>query len=421
MWFQIGIIVCCLILSAFFSGMEIAYVSANKIHLEIEKKQLTFSSKILNKLTKKPSQFIASMLVGNNIVLVIYGILMGELLINWLAVNFEGISSGVSLFFQTLLSTLIILFTAEFLPKVFFQIYANKLVKVMAFPAYLFYWLFTPISWVVMGVSNVILKYFFKTEGDQKSLSFSKTEIGDYINQQVGAGSNEEELDSEIQIFQNALEFSDVRAREVMVPRTEMVSVDRRQSIAEVVKLIQATGLSKILVYNATIDDIIGYVHAFELFKKPKSLRAIIRPVVFVPETMYIKDVLNSLTKKRKGLAVVVDEYGGTSGLVTVEDIIEELFGEIEDEHDSVKLIEEQISDKQYIFSARIEVDYINETYNLNIPVSESYETLGGYIVNFTEEIPKPNEVIVIEHFQITIIETLENKIILTKLEVLSE
>ncbi|WP_010177235.1 hemolysin family protein [Aquimarina agarilytica] len=420
MWFQVGVILLCLLLSAFFSGMEIAYVSANKIHLEIEKKQQTFTSKILGKLTEKPSQFIASMLVGNNIVLVIYGILMGEFLVSWIAGNFPDITSGISLFLQVLLSTLVILFTAEFLPKVFFQIYANKLVKIMAFPAYVFYWLFTPISWGVMGVSNVVLKYFFKTDGDQESLTFSKTELGDYINQQVGTITDEEELDSEIQIFQNALEFSGVRVREVMVPRTEMVSVDRRQSISEVAKLIQVTGLSKILVYNNTIDDIIGYVHAFELFKSPKSLSVVIRPVFFVPETMYIKDVLNSLTKKRKSLAVVVDEYGGTSGLVTVEDIIEELFGEIEDEHDSVMLIEEQISEDEFLFSARIEVDHINEVYNLNIPESESYETLGGFIVNFTEEIPKANEVIVIEHFQITIKETLENKIILTALKVMS-
>jgi len=421
MVFQFTVIIGCLLLSAFFSGMEIAYVSANKIHLEIQKKQTHFLARLLAKITQKPSQFIVTMLVGNNIVLVIYGILMGDVLIQIIEVNYPSITSGVSLFLQTVLSTLVILFTAEFLPKVFFQIYANKLIKVLVLPAYLFYWLFTPISWLVMGFSNAILKYVFKTEGDKESFTFSKTELGDYINQQVETVENEEELDSEIQIFQNALEFSDVRAREVMIPRTEIVSVDRGQSVKEVRKLIQATGLSKIIVYHNNIDDIIGYIHSFELFKKPKSIRAIVRPVIFVPETIFIKDVLNILSKKRKSMAVVVDEYGGTSGIITVEDIIEELFGEIEDEHDSVQLIQQQLTSNSYLFSSRLDVDQINEVYELNIPESESYETLGGFVMNFTEDIPEQNDVFTIGDFEITIRETLENKIILIELCVIKE
>lgn len=421
MVFELVVIVLCLLLSAFFSGMEIAYVSANKIHLEIEKKQENFLSKLLTKITQKPSQFIVTMLVGNNIVLVIYGILMGDVLIKIIETNYPGITPSFSILLQTVLSTLVILFTAEFLPKVFFQIYANKLVKVFVFPAYVFYWLFTPISWLVMGFSNAVLKYVFKTEGDKESLTFSKTELGDYINQQIGTVDNEEELDSEIQIFQNALEFSDVRAREVMIPRTEIVSVDRRQSVKELGKLIQATGLSKIIVYNNNIDDIIGYVHSFELFKKPRSIRAVVRPVIFVPETMFIKDVLNLLSKKRKSIAVVVDEYGGTSGIITVEDIIEELFGEIEDEHDSVQLIQEQLTSDTYLFSSRLDVDQINETYELGIPESEGYETLGGFVMNFTGDIPEQNDVFTIGNFQITIKETLENKIILIELKVNKE
>ena len=421
MAFQFAVIIGCLLLSAFFSGMEIAYVSANKIHLEIEKKQTHFLAKLLTKITQKPSQFIVTMLVGNNIVLVVYGILMGDVLIGIIESNYPTITSGISLFLQTVLSTLVILFTAEFLPKVFFQIYANKLIKVFVLPAYFFYWLFTPISWLVMGFSNTILKYLFKTEGDKESFTFSKTELGDYINQQVGTVENEEELDSEIQIFQNALEFSDVRAREVMIPRTEIVSVDRGQSVKEVGKLIQATGLSKIIVYNNNIDDIIGYVHSFELFKKPRSIRAVVRPVIFVPETMFIKDVLNILSKKRKSIAVVVDEYGGTSGIITVEDIIEELFGEIEDEHDSVQLIQKQLTTNSYLFSSRLEVDQINEIYELNIPESESYETLGGFVMNFTGDIPEQNDVFTIGNFEIIIRETLENKIILIELSVIHE
>ena len=419
MIFQLAIIVACLLLSAFFSGMEIAYISANKIHLEIEKKQENFIAKILTKITKKPSQFIVAMLIGNNIVLVVYGILMGDILINALVLSFPGITSGVSLLLQTVLSTLLILFTAEFLPKVFFQIYANKFMKVLVLPAYFFYWLFTPVSWLVMGFSDSVLKYIFKTEGDKESLTFSKTELGNYINEQIGTVENDEELDSEIQIFQNALEFSDVRAREIMIPRTEIVSVERRQSVEEVTKLIQATGFSKIIVYNTNIDDIIGYLHSFELFKRPKSIRAIVRSVIYVPETMYAKDVLNILSKKRKSIAVVVDEYGGTSGIITVEDIIEELFGEIEDEHDSVQLIQKQLSSTSYLLSARLDVDQVNQSYELEIPESESYETLGGFVMSFTEDIPNKNDVIEIGDFEITIIETLENKIILIELKVL--
>ncbi len=415
MWLDVTVIVICLLLSAFFSGMEIAYVSANKIHIELEKKQSTFIAKILQRLTKRPSQFIAAMLVGNNVALVVYGFFIGDLLMEYIVVWFPFIGSGISLLLQTLISTLIILVTAEFLPKVFFQIYANRLMTLMSLPAYLFYLILSPVSWGVMQVSNLVLKLFFKTEDDHEVLTFSKTELGDYINQQV-AGERNEEWDSEIQIFQNALEFSDVRAREIMVPRTEVVAIDRRQEIKEASALIQETGLSKIIVFNVSIDDVIGYVHAFDFFKRPKTLHAILRPVVFVPETMFIKDVLNVLTKRKRSIAMVVDEYGGTSGLITVEDIIEELFGEIEDEHDNVQLIEEELGEGHYRFSSRVEVNHLNEQYELGIPVSESYETLGGYIMNFTEDIPEKNDVIEVDDFKIKICETQKNRIVLIEL-----
>lgn len=418
MWFPILIIALCLFLSAFFSGMEIAYISANKIHIELEKKQSTFIAKILRRLTKKPSQFIAAMLVGNNIALVVYGFFIGDLLMEYINVWFPFIGPGLSLLLQTLISTLIILITAEFLPKVFFQIYANRLMTLMAVPAYLFYLLLSPISWGVMQVSNLVLKLFFKTEDDHQILTFSKTELGDYINQQA-AGERDEEWDSEIQIFQNALEFSDVRAREIMVPRTEIVAIDRSQKSEEASALIQETGLSKIIVFNVSIDDVIGYVHAFDFFKRPKTIQAILRPIVFVPETMFIKDVLNVLTKRKRSIAIVVDEYGGTSGLITVEDIIEELFGEIEDEHDTIQFIEEKIAANKFRFSSRVEVNYINEHYDLGIPVSESYETLGGYIMNFTEDIPQEGEVLEIDKFKIKICETEKNRIVLIEISVI--
>lgn len=421
---ELLIIITALLFSAFFSGMEIAYVSANKIHIELEKKQDGILAKVLRRLTQKPSKFIATMLVGNNIALVIYGLFMGELVVDWVHetpwLN-QYITVEYELLFQTIITTLLILVTAEFLPKVFFQVYANSLLKFLAIPAYIFYQLFWLISEFVMWISNVVLSKFFKTEGDEVQLEFSKVELGDYISEQIEAGHQDEDIDSEIQIFQNALEFSAVKTREVMIPRTEIEAIELRESTKDLAKLFSETGYSKILVYKNTIDDIIGYVHSFELFKKPKTIRSIVLPVVFVPEAMLANDVLNVLTKKRKSIAVVLDEYGGTSGIVTVEDIVEELFGEIEDEHDVTELLEKQIGEKEYLFSARLEVDYINETYKLNLPESENYETLGGLIVSETEEIPQQDEVIIIGDLKFTIVEVSNTKIDTIQLQILSE
>lgn len=421
---DILIIIASLILSAFFSGMEIAYVSSNKIHIEIEKKQNDLIAKVLTKLTEKPSKFIATMLVGNNLALVIYAYFMGDLLQTWL----EGADFGYiwltnffiefSLLTQTVISTLLVLFTAEFLPKVFFQIYANSLLKIFAIPAYLFYVVFSFLSSFIIWISDLLLKKFFKTEGDEVQLAFTKVELGNYINEQIDSFETNEELDSEIQIFQNALEFSEVKSREVMIPRTEIVAVEKNQSPSDLNKQFTETGLSKILVYQDSIDDIIGYVHSFELFKKPATITDVLMPVIFVPETMLVKDVLSILIKKRKSMAVVIDEYGGTSGMMTVEDIVEELFGEIEDEHDSVVLIEEKLEEDIYKFSARLEVDYLNETYKLELPEDENYETLGGLIVNHTEGIPEEGDIVDIDGYQFHILQTSTTKIELVKVRV---
>ena len=422
------IIIFSLILSAFFSGMEIAYVSSNKIHIEIEKKQGGLLSKLLTKITAKPSKFIATMLIGNNIALVIYGFYMGDMLVEWFASYLPSSSTLINYLFeelslltQTVISTLVILVTAEFLPKVFFQIYANSLLKLFAVPAYLFYVLFSFVSDFVIWISDVILKYLFKTEGDEVQLAFTKVELGNYISEQMESVEAHDTIDSEIQIFQNALEFSEVKSREVMVPRTELSAIEIHDSINHLNELFTQTGHSKILVYKTTIDDILGYVHSFDLFKDPKNIKSMLRPVEYVPETMFAKDVLNVLIKKRKSLAVVLDEYGGTSGIMTVEDVIEELVGEIEDEHDTFELIEEKTNENTYIFSARIEVDHINETYKLELPDSENYETLGGFIVNHTEEIPEKNQEIRIEQFHFTIKEVSNTKIELVQLEILEE
>ena len=408
--------------------MEIAYVSSNKIHIELEKKQNDFLGNLLKKLTAKPSKFITTMLIGNNIALVIYGFKMGDVLVQWFQkflpsnISFvDYLLVELQLLTQTVISTAIILLTAEFLPKVFFQIYSNVLLKLFALPAYIFYLLFSPISGFVIRISDYILRTFFKTDGDAVELALTKLELGNFITEQMESIKEDEDVDSEIQIFQNALEFTEVRAREVMVPRTEIMSIDISNSIENLTKVFVDTGYTKILIYKNSIDDILGYVHSFELFKKPKTIKSILKPVVFVPETILIKDVLNLLNKKRKSIAVVIDEYGGTSGIMTVEDIIEELFGEIEDEHDSVELTEEQLSEDSFNFSARLEVDYINETYKLNLPKSETYETLGGLIVHFTEDIPKLNDTIMIENFKFQITEVSSTKIDSILLKVMPE
>ena len=419
------IIVLSLLFSAFFSGMEIAFVSSNKIHIEIEKKQSGFLSHLLKKITAKPSKFIATMLIGNNIALVVYGLYMGDVLVDWFAQYLSTDSTllhylfnELSLLTQTIISTLVILVTAEFLPKVFFQIYANSLLKLLALPAYIFYLLFSVFSGFVIWISDFVLKTFFKTKGDEVQLAFTKVELGNYISEQMESVDADDEVDSEIIIFQNALEFSEVKAREAMVPRTELTAIEIHDSIKNLSTLFTQTGHSKIVVFKNSIDDILGYVHAFDLFKNPKSIKSMLMPVEFVPETMLAKDILNVLTKKRKSLAVVLDEYGGTSGILTVEDIVEELFGEIEDEHDSVALIEEQLVECSFLFSARLEVDYINETYKLQLPEHENYETLGGLIVHFTQEIPEQNQQIKIENFQFTIQEVSNTKIELIALKI---
>ncbi|MEP2238653.1 MAG: hemolysin family protein [Maribacter sp.] len=421
------IIILSLIFSAFFSGMEIAFISANKIHIEIEKKQEGFLAMVLTRLTKKPSKFIATMLIGNNIALVIYGLFMGDVLMNW----FTGIApdnaflklliTDFSLLTQTLISTFVILITAEFLPKVLFQIYANNLLKLLAIPAFLFYILFSFISDFIIWISDFILKYVFGTSGDEVQLAFSKLELGDYITEQMETVEEEDEIDTEIQIFQNALEFAAVKAREVMVPRTEIVAVEMHETPKNLAKLFTETGYSKILIYNDTVDNVIGYVHSYELFKKPKTIKSILLPVEFVPETMLIQDILNVLIKKRKSIAVVLDEYGGTSGLVTVEDIVEELFGEIEDEHDTTDLREEVVDERHFLFSARLEVDDINENHKLNLPVSDEYETLGGLLVHTLGEIPDKEVELTIASYKFTVLEVSNTKIDLISIEVLEE
>jgi CBS domain containing-hemolysin-like protein len=397
--------------------MEIAFVSANRIHIEIEKKQDSFLAGILRRLTASPSKFIASMLIGNNLALVVYGYYMGKVLMATLP---QGLASDpywqqlvfeeFQLLTHTVISTLVILFTAEFTPKVFFQIYANTLLKALAVPAYLFFVLFSGFSWLVIRISDALLRLFKAGRIDQSDV-FSKVELGDYISQQLQSAKDDQELDSEIHMFQNALEFAEVKAREIMVPRNEITAIELHDNIDELRQLFIETGYSKILVYRDTIDDIIGHVHSFDLFKKPRSLRTITKPVEYVPETMLVHDILNALIKKRRGIAIVLDEYGGTSGMLTIEDIVEELFGEIEDEHDTIEYTEEQIGSHTFLFSGRLEVDYLNEKYKLELPENDEYETLAGLVMSYTEEIPEVDTEIRLEKFVFTVIEVSQTRI----------
>ncbi|MGB2244951.1 MAG: hemolysin family protein [Flavobacteriaceae bacterium] len=407
-----SIIVLCLLLSAFFSGMEIAFVSSNRIFLEIEKKKAKFTANFLKFITQDPSRFITTMLIGNNIALVIYGIFMGDKIIQLFFPNLIGSQIPLDvLFYQTLISTVVILLTAEFLPKVFFQLYANQLVKFFALPAAIFQAIFIPISYVVLKITDALLLIFFQSKTKTLELSFSKLELGDYIEEQVEGIENRDHLDSEIQIFQNALEFSDVKAREVMVPRAEITAIEKTKGIDKLSSLFASTGFSKIPVYDENIDDIIGFVHAFEMLKQPESIREILRPVEFVHEPNPVNEILNRLTRKRKSIAVVLDEYGGTAGLLTVEDIVEELFGEIEDEYDRIDHYEKQLSEDAFEFSARLEIDYLNDKYQLALPENENYETLGGLVVHYTEEIPKENQILKIDNHQIKVTQVSSTKI----------
>jgi CBS domain containing-hemolysin-like protein len=407
MFVEILIILISILLSAFFSGMEIAFVSANKFQIEIEKNESSKKSKTLTKLTSNPSKFITTMLVGNNISLVVYGYFMGKLLIRFLEPYLH--NSFAILLTQTLISTIIILITAEFLPKAIFRIYANDFLKNFSGIAYFFYVIFYYISDFITKISNFLLKVLFNEKEEKEQQEFSKKELGHFISEQLE--TSDDHVDSEIQLFQNALEFHNVKAREVMIPRTEIVAIDVHESINKLKQKFIDSGLSKILVYKNSLDDIIGYVNAFEMFKNPKNIRSILLPIELVPETMLINDILENLSKKRKSIAIVLDEYGGTSGMITKEDIIEELFGEIIDEHDKIETIEEKINNREYRFSARLEIDYINETYNLDLPKEDSYETIGGFIVHHTETIPQKNEIIIIDKYQFTITKATKTKI----------
>lgn len=415
---SILVIISALVASAFFSGAEIAFVSSNKLKIELDKNKGLLSGKILSKFVEKDSRFIATMLLGNNIALVVYGIYMAKLVEPWLNQFID--SDGLILLSQTVFSTLLILVTAEFLPKATFQINPNRALQLLSAPLWLVYKILFPLTLFTMLLSNTVLRLFKVDIANSKAV-FSKVDLDDYVKDLSERMEDENELDNEMEILQNALAFSNIKARDCMIPRTDIVALSIEDDIEELKRQFIDTGLSKIIIYRDTIDNIIGYVHSFELFKNPARIKEILIPISFVPETIPGKELLELFTKQHGNIAVVVDEFGGTSGLVTIEDVIEEIFGDIEDEHDKDALLEEKINEFKYLFSARQDIDYLNEEYELELEESTEYETLGGLILHHTESIPEPGTVVQLEKYTLTIREVSDRRIEVIELEVLEE
>ncbi|MBL4709003.1 MAG: HlyC/CorC family transporter [Flavobacteriales bacterium] len=418
--YQWSLILCTLVFSAFFSGMEIAFVSANKLKIELDGKQGDLLAKIISNFLKRPARFIGAMLVGNNIALVIYGIFMAKKLEPLIAAITD--SGFIILLTQTIISTLIILITAEFLPKTLFRINPNRMLRFFALPLFIIYWVMFIPMYLVIGISELLIKLFSPQLSTDEELNFGRVDLEHYIREGTeNNAQSKEEVDHEIQIFQNALDFSKVKARECMVPRTEIVALELEEDINKLKEKFIEKGLSKILIYRDSIDNIIGYTHSFELFKKPESIKSILLPLPIIPMSMSANEILEIFIQQKRSIAVVVDEFGGTAGIVTIEDIIEEIFGEIEDEHDKEDLIETKLNDNEYLFAARLEVDYINDEFGLGLPVSDNYETIAGLIIDTFESIPRLDEQIQKDNFVFTVKKVFENKIDLVHLKVLIE
>ena len=419
---SIILILVSLVFSSFFSGIEIAFISSDRLHIELEKERGSIAGKILSRFTKNQAHFIGTTLIGNTLSLVVYGIFMANLIEPILSDLLPGYlnSQSVILIIQTILATLIVLLTAEFLPKIIFRINPNFFLSVFAIPLLVIYFVLYPVVYGMVGLSKYIIIKVLHLEFKEDEPVFSLTDLNEFIQSKFVEDKVEGKFDIDTKIFNNALEFKTVKLRECMIPRTEIVAVELHSDIEALRNEFVESGLSKILVYKESIDDIIGYCHSLELFKKPKNLESILSPVIIVPETLLANELLVQFITERKSLALVVDEFGGTSGIVTIEDIIEEIFGEIEDEHDEQDLVEHKLDDDSYLFSARHELDYLNEKYNWNLPLGD-YDTIGGLILSITEDIPSLNQDIVIEPFKFHIVSIEENRINLVKMSLLQE
>ncbi len=415
------VIIITLLASAFFSGLEIAFITSNKLRIELENKQGSLSAKILAHFNKYPSRYLGTMLLGNNIALVIFGIKMDKSLEDVLVNYISHDNKILILLISTFLSTLLILVTAEFLPKNLFRINPNRTLTLFSFPLTIVYGLLYPIVMITIGFSEFILKKIFRLKIEKANAAFTMIDLDNYVREGTATTMEKKaEMDHEIQIFQNALDFSSVKARECMVPRTEIIALDVNESIETLKQKFVQTRLSKILIFAESIDNIIGYVYSKELFKNPLSVKSILLPVSIVPESMAASEVLTVFIQQHKSIAVVVDEFGGTSGMLTMEDVMEEIFGEIEDEHDKEEMVEKRISENEYIFSARLETDYVNNKYNLDLPILDNVETLSGLIMHFHESIPRFQEEIRIENFLFTIIAVTRTRIEQVNLKILN-
>ena len=404
-------------LSAFFSGMEIAFVSSNRMLAEMDREGNSIAKNIISRFYNHPNGFVSTMLVGNNIVLVVYGILVARLFDNTI---FSSLDDGMKVTADTLLSTLVILFTGEFLPKILFRNNANRLLSVFSVPAYLFYIILWPISRFSTLVSKYLLRLVgirMETEADDDG--FSKVDLDYLVQSSIENAQSDDEINEEVKIFQNALDFSDCKVRDCMVPRTEVNAVDVNDcTVDELMQKFVESGNSKIIVYDSDIDHIIGYIHSSEMFRNRDNWRECVCKMPFVPETMAAQKLMHIFLQQKKSLGVVVDEFGGTSGIVSLEDIVEEIFGDIEDEHDSTKYIATQIGENEYMLSARLEIDKVNDLFDLGLPESDDYMTVGGYILHEYQSFPKLNEVITIGRYEFRIIKSTMTKIELVKLKV---
>lgn len=412
------LIIVALASSGFFSGMEIAFISANKLRFELDKKSNSITYLLLDVLFKNPQQFISTLLVGNNIALVVYGLQMAKLLESPLNVLYPNpVFVTVA---QTILSTLVVLFTAEFIPKTLSRLNPNLWLKVFSLPLFLSYVLLYPISKIATAISMIILKIGgVKIDKTLAENSFNRNDLDFLVQESIDNIPKNKEIDHEVKIFQNALDFSEVRLRECMVPRTEIIAIEENTSLAELKNKFIETGLSKILVYKDNIDNIIGYIHTAEMFKNAENWKDSISPVAIVPETMPASKLLKQFMQQKRHIAVIVDEFGGIAGIVTLEDVIEEIFGEIEDEHDSIKLISRKLNENEFLLSGRLEIDAVNEIFNLNLPESDSYVTVAGFILEQYQNFPKLNENIVIDNFEFKILRVSNNKIELVKLKLI--
>ncbi|NPA37704.1 MAG: HlyC/CorC family transporter [Chlorobi bacterium] len=418
---EITIILLALLFSAFFSGCEMAYISSNKLLIELNKKKFPFLGRIIERFVKNPSVFITTLLIGNNIALVVYGLQMAKLIEPRIRELDIVESDTLILLIQTIVSTIIILVTAEFLPKTLFRINPILILNIFAIPLLFFYIMFYPISKVTIYVSKIIMRLGIGVDipKEKNELPFGKVDLDNLLSQHEKKDNESKDIPQEVKLLKNVIDFSKIKLRECIVPRTDIVAIDINADLNELKKTFVETGFSKILVYKENIDNIIGYVHVSQMFKKPKQLRNIVSPISVVPESMPANALLKQFTEENKSIALVVDEFGGTAGIITLEDILEEIFGEIDDEHDTTDLIEIKLNDREFKFSGRLEIDYINEKYNLNLPESDDYETLAGMILYFFQSIPKVNDEITVESFRIKILEATNSKIDLVKVTVL--